>query len=47
MICFRHNAIATHREHGFPYCSRCFREAREHAEVMASERIIRRLQGLA
>jgi hypothetical protein len=36
---------ATHREYGLGYCIRCFVEAREHADTLASERVIRRLRG--
>ena len=40
MICRRHNAVATHTEHGVAYCLRCFGEARIEAVAAALERSI-------
>ena len=45
MLCLRHNAIATHQEYGRGYCLRCFTEAIRFAQLEASEKVIRRLQG--
>jgi hypothetical protein len=40
VICRRHNAIATHTEHGLAFCSRCFGEARIEAVAKALDRSI-------
>ena len=46
MICRRHNAVATHTEHGVAYCLRCFGEARIEAVAAASVTdLMRRLEG--
>jgi hypothetical protein len=45
MICPRHNALATHTEHGRAYCLRCFHEALRFALSEDAAKLIRRLQG--